>query len=127
MNVMKDELRNTESDDPEEPVIPEEQREKILSLMQKMMEMNICAVYGQEDEGVPDATVDCGSNLKWCRAICCTFQFALTKEEVRKGYLRHNLSRPFFIARDEDGYCPHLKRDSLRCRMAGEAPEMQEI
>jgi Fe-S-cluster containining protein len=119
---MKDELKKTESDPPEEPAIPEEERQKILSLMQKMMEMGVCAVYGQEDEGVPDATVDCESNLKWCRSICCTFHFALTKEEVKKGHLKHNPSRPFFIAREEDGYCPHLKRDSLRCTVWPERP-----
>ncbi|MEJ2696473.1 MAG: YkgJ family cysteine cluster protein [Candidatus Sulfobium sp.] len=102
--------------------ISAEHREKILSLMQKMMEMGVCAVYGQEDEGVPDASVDCESNLKWCRAVCCTFQFALTKEEVRKGHLKHNLSRPFFIARDGDGYCPHLERGSLRCSVWSERP-----
>lgn len=111
-----------ESDDPQDPVISEEQRKKILSLMRKMMEMGLFAVYGQEDEGVPDASVDCESNLKWCRAICCTFQFALTKEEVRKGHLKHNTSRPFFIERDADGYCPHLERSSLRCTVWADRP-----
>ena len=119
---MKDELENTESNDPEGTAVPDEQRQKILSIMQKMLEMNICAVYGQEDVGVPDADVDCGPNLKWCRAVCCTFHFALTKEEVRKGHLKHNPSRPFFIARDPDGYCPHLDRDSLRCSVWPDRP-----
>ena len=104
------------------PDISDEQREKILSLMQKMMEMGMCAVYGQEDEGLPDSTLDCETCLGQCRARCCTLQFALTKEEVRKGHLKHDLSRPFFIARDADGYCPHLERDSLRCAVWAERP-----
>jgi hypothetical protein len=99
-----------------------EEKEKILSLMQKMMEMGICAAYGQEDEGLPDAEVDCEANLKSCRAICCSLQFALTKEEVQKGHLTHNPSRPFFIARDSDGYCGHIERSTLRCTVWAERP-----
>jgi len=111
------------SDLPEDlPDLPEEVRERLLSLMQKMMETGICAVYGQEDEGLPDAGVDCEAGLKGCRAICCTYQFALTKEEVRKGHIKHNPSRPFFIARDADGYCSHLERSTLRCSVWSERP-----
>ena len=110
------------SDDQDNPEISAEEREKILSLMQKMMEMGICAVYGQEDKGLPDAEVDCELNLRSCRAICCSFQFALTKEEVQKGHLKHNPSRPFFIARDPDGYCGHIERNTLRCTVWSERP-----
>lgn len=104
------------------PEIPEEEKERLLSIIQKMMEMGMGAVYGQEDEGVHDANPDCESNLEQCRAKCCTLQFALTKEEVQKGHLKHNPSRPFFIARDVDGYCPHLERNSLRCNVWSERP-----
>jgi Fe-S-cluster containining protein len=122
VDIMNEDPIDTESNCPEHPYISGEEKKKILSLMQKMMEMGICAVYGQEDEGVPDASVDCESNLKWCRAVCCTFQFALTKEEAGKGHLKHNPSRPFFIARDPDGYCPHLERGTLRCTVRSERP-----
>lgn len=111
-----------ESGNPGHPNISDEEKEKILSLMQKMMETGICAVYGKEDEGLPDAKVNCEANLKWCRAICCSFQFALTKEEVQKGHLKHNPSRPFFIARDSDGYCGHIERSTLRCTVWSERP-----
>jgi len=99
-----------------------EDKEKILSLMQRMMEMGIFAVYGQEDEGVPDASVDCDSNLNQCKAKCCTLEFALTKEEVQKVRLKHMPSRPFFIARESDGYCSHLERTTLRCALWSERP-----
>jgi Fe-S-cluster containining protein len=117
-----DDSINIESGNPGHPDISDEQKKKILLLMQQMMDMGICAVYGQEDEDVPDASVDCEANLKWCRAICCTFQFALTKEEIRKGHLKHRPSRPFFIARDTDGYCPHLDRSALICTVWSERP-----
>ena len=105
-----------------QPDISDEEKAKILSLMQKMMETGICAVYGKEDKDVPDAEVDCEANLKSCRAICCTFQFALTKEEAQKGHLKHNPSRPFFIASDADGYCGHIERSTLRCAVWSERP-----
>ncbi len=111
-----------ETDDPEWAWIPPEQREKILALMQKMVEMGICAVYGQEEEGLPDAVVDCEANIRSCKAMCCTLQFALTKEEVQKDLFKHDRSRPFFMTRDLDGYCPHLDRDSLRCTVWSERP-----
>ena len=111
-----------ETNDPDWADIPPEQKEKFLSLMQKMMEMGIGAVYGQEDEGVPDALVNCEANIQSCGAKCCKLQFALTKEEVQKKIYKHNPSRPFFIARDQDGYCPHLDRGTLRCAVWSHRP-----
>lgn len=105
-----------------DPGIPDEVKKRILSLMQKMMEVGVCAVYGQEEEGIPDADVDCEANLESCSAGCCTLQFALTREEVKKGHLKHNPTRPFFIAHDPDGYCLHLNRDSLRCTVWHDRP-----
>jgi hypothetical protein len=102
--------------------IPEEELERIVSAMMKTLEMGICAVYGDEDDDVPDAAVDCESRLPECRAKCCTYHFALTKDEVRRGIIKHDPKRPFFIARDEDGYCPHLNRTTLRCRVWQDRP-----
>ena len=119
---MTEDSKNIESDDPDHLEISDEDRERLISVIQKMMEMGFGAVYGQEDEDVPDANLDCEANLKWCRAKCCTFHFALTKEEVKKGHLKHNPARPFFIARDDDGYCPHLDRSSLRCTVWSDRP-----
>ena len=111
-----------ETNDPDWAEIPPEQREKILSLMQKMMELGIFAVYGQEEDGLPDAIVHCEANIMSCKAICCTLQFALTKEEVQKKIYKHNQSRPFFMARDQDGYCTHLDRGTLQCTVWSERP-----
>ena len=111
-----------ETEGPDVPELSDEQKERILSLMQRMMGMGICAVYGHEEEDIPDADVDCASNLDTCRAACCTLQFALTKEEVRKGHLKHNRCRPFFIARGDDGYCLHLERATMRCEVWPDRP-----
>ncbi len=102
--------------------ISHEEDKRIAPIIEKMLEMGMGAVYGQEDEGVPDAYVDCEANIRHCKAICCTFNFALTKKEVQKGHIKHNTRRPFFIARDSDGYCPHLDRDTLQCNIWEERP-----
>jgi Fe-S-cluster containining protein len=34
---------------------------------------------------------------------------------VQQGIVQHNKERPYFIARDDDGYCPHLDREKLHC------------
>ncbi len=99
-----------------------EEDKKLSPLLKKMLEMGMGAVYGVEDEGVPDAEVYCEERLKECKSKCCTFQFALTKEEVRKGRVLYEKNRPYFIARDSDGYCPHLDRNSLVCTVYEERP-----
>ncbi|MEJ2142656.1 MAG: YkgJ family cysteine cluster protein [Gammaproteobacteria bacterium] len=103
------------ADDPERQAMSPEQREKLLSIMEKMIDMGMAAVYGDEDEDVPDAEVDCTKCIPYCKARCCTLIFALTRDEVDLGHIQYNKHRPFFIARDEDGYCPHMDRDSFAC------------
>jgi Fe-S-cluster containining protein len=104
------------------PEIPEAERERLRSALLRMMELGVGAVYGVEDEGVPEKRVDCGPELARCRARCCTLSFALTKEEAREGRIRHDPKRPFFIRREADGYCSHLERESLRCGAWDERP-----
>jgi hypothetical protein len=104
-------------------IIPSEEEDKRLApLIKKMLEMGIGAVYGVEDEEGEWTEVDCRSRLKRCRSVCCTFQFALTREEVRKGIVRHDRNRPYFIARDPDGYCPHMDRDTFECTVYMDRP-----
>jgi uncharacterized protein YuzB (UPF0349 family) len=110
------------ADDPDYQVMSPEQRKKLLSVMEKMIDMGMAAVYGDEDDDVPDADIDCEHCLSHCRARCCTLIFALTKNEVKAGIARHNRQRPYFIARDEDGYCPHLDRNTLRCDIWEDRP-----
>lgn len=106
----------------EEINIPEEEINRAVSAMMKTLEMGICVVYGDEDIGLPDVVVDCDTHLDKCKAICCSFQFALTKEEVQSGHIKHDVKRPFFIARDIDKYCHHLNRHTLRCDIWNDRP-----
>lgn len=108
--------------DPEYLAFSPEERERLLAVMEKMMAMGIGVVYGEEDPDVPDAAVNCSERLTRCRSICCTFTFALTREEVREGLLPYEPSRPFFIKREADGYCPHLDRITLQCTVWDRRP-----
>ncbi|WJW76271.1 YkgJ family cysteine cluster protein [Thiohalobacter sp. IOR34] len=110
------------ADDPDYQALDPAQRDRLLALMERMLETGLSAVYGVEDEGVPDSDFPCGRYLERCRARCCSFIFALTKEEVRAGHILTNPKRPYFVARDADGFCPHLDRQDLRCRVYAQRP-----
>ena len=110
------------SDDPDFLSLSDKEKGKLVSIMERMLEMGIGAVYGVEEEGEPDADVNCTERIKYCKAVCCTFTFALTKEEVQKRHIKHNTQRPFFIARDDDKYCPHLNRNTFQCSIWVERP-----
>ena len=102
--------------------IPEEELQRVITAMMQTLELGICVVYGDEDTETPDAVVNCDKRLNKCKSICCSFQFALTKEEVQRGHIKHDIKRPFFIARDLDKYCHHLNRHTLKCDIWNDRP-----
>ncbi|HHC71607.1 MAG TPA: YkgJ family cysteine cluster protein [Thiotrichales bacterium] len=110
------------ADDPEWQAMTPDQRRRLVQIMERMIELGMAAVYGDEEEDVPDAEMDCARFIPWCKARCCTLIFALTREEVAKGEILHNPRRPYFIARDEDGYCPHMDRQSHACTIWEKRP-----
>jgi len=107
----------------EEEYFTEEQRAYIKEMVEKLMEKGILVVYGDEDEKEEGVCFDDGGRKKECKAICCSFIFALTKNDVKKGIIQWNPKRPYFIARDDDGYCPHLDRKTLQCTSWEDRPE----
>lgn len=120
--MAKDKTTN-KLDSGEETIISEEERAHLKKILEKLMELGVGAVYGDEDDEEEPIEYDHAGMIDVCRAICCSFIFALTKEEVEKGVIKWNPKRPYFIARDEkDGYCPHLDRKTLRCEIYGDRP-----
>ena len=99
-----------------------EERDKIMEIAFKRMVMINDKVYGLEDDAEPDAAVDCASLTPTCKAFCCTYVFALTQDEVKKGFCKYNAEKPFYIARDADGYCPHLDRTTFKCGIHDKRP-----
>ena len=97
-------------------------RERILEAALERMLMIGGKVYSLEDEAEPEAVVDCLSKLQSCRALCCSYVFALTQEEVKEGQVKFNPERPYYIDRDEDGYCPHLDLMTYKCSIHDRRP-----
>lgn len=100
---------------PGAPPLSSEEREKILAHALRRMIMIGGEVFGIEDDAEPEVRVDCAARTSSCKANCCTFVFALTREEVKKGIYRYNTENPFYMARDTDGYCPYLDRAAFTC------------
>lgn len=119
---MSDDLDDTEDRQQNYLQISDQERQRIVSIFNKMLAMGIGAIYGQEEEGLPDAVIDCRGRIQECRAACCTLTFALTRDEVSKGNIKHNQERPFFISRNTDGYCTHLDRSSMECTVWNDRP-----
>ncbi len=107
----------------EEYELSEDQQAHIKKMLERLFEIGFLAVYGDEDSSENVVFCDHKNRKHICKAVCCTFIFALTKEEVQKGIVKWNPKRPYFIARDEDGYCPHLNRRNLQCEIWDDRPE----
>jgi Fe-S-cluster containining protein len=110
--------RNT----PDSPPLSKEEREKIMEIALERMVMINGKVYGLEDDAEPDAAVDCASVTATCKAFCCTYVFALTQEETKKGFYKYNAEKPFYIAQDADGYCPYIDRTTFKCGIHDKRP-----
>ena len=66
--------------------------------------------------------VDCANRIHLCRAACCRLSFALSGQDVQEGIVHWNLGQPYIIAHDADGYCAHLDRESLTCKIYEHQP-----
>jgi len=69
-----------------------------------------------------NASVDCESRLSRCKALCCKFPFALSRQDVEEGIIRWDFGRPYLIAHKEDGYCIHLDNATYRCTVYKHRP-----
>ena len=118
---MSDDLNETEGGQ-DNLQISDQERKRIISILNRMLEMGICSIYGQEEEGLPDASIDCRRRIQECRAACCTLTFALTRDEVQKGIIKHNPEKPFFISKNTEGYCTHLDPNSMECTVWNDRP-----
>lgn len=88
-------------------------------LVKKFMESGIGLMYQDPEYNKytfkHETEVDCLSRLPICKAICCKFPFALSKQDVEEGIIRWDFGIPYLIAHDEDGYCVHLDRKTYQC------------
>lgn len=69
-----------------------------------------------------ESEVNCLERIHICKAICCKFPFALSRQDVEEGIVRWDFSRPYVIAHDTDGYCVHLDRKTYQCTVRDYRP-----
>jgi len=69
-----------------------------------------------------EANIDCKSRLSICKAMCCRFPFALSRQDVEEGIVRWDFGKPYLVARDDDGYCIHLDRETYKCKVYENRP-----
>ena len=86
-----------------------------IGMLYQNLELN---KYAFEDE----ADVDCQSCLDTCKAVCCKFPFALSKQDVEERIIRWEFKRPYLIAHDSNGYCVHLDRKTYHCSVHDHRP-----
>ena len=101
----------------------DEERAHLIKILEKLMESGSMSVYGDEDNTEETKCSHGCERKKTCKSICCSFIFALTKDEVKRGIVKWNEKRPYFIAREKDGFCPHLDRKHLRCCIYNDRPK----
>lgn len=98
----------------------------VARLVRKFTESGIGLVYQDPEYDKytfnHEAQVDCLSRLQICKAICCKFPFALSKQDIEEEIIRWEFGRPYLIAHDNDGYCVHMDRETYQCTVRGHRP-----
>ncbi len=67
-------------------------------------------------------TIDCENRLHLCKARCCTFRFFLTKQDLKEGAAEWDYGNPYWIKQENDGYCTHIDRQTLFCKIHNMRP-----
>lgn len=95
-------------------------------LVEKFKRSGIGLVYqeGEQDkyEFEHESHVDCANRTHICKAVCCKFPFALSKQDVEEGKIKWDFHHPYMIAHDEEGYCVHLDRETFECTVRDHRP-----
>ncbi len=97
--------------------LDERKRKVAESLVKKFTESGIGLLYQDPEYDKytfeHEACVDCESRLPVCKAICCKFPFALSRQDVEEGIIRWEFGRPYLIAHDVDDYWVHLDSEKM--------------
>jgi Fe-S-cluster containining protein len=77
---------------------------------------------GSKYEAEP-STPPCDEVLHLCQARCCSFDFALSTEDLDEGVIRWDYGQPYLIRqRASDRYCVHNDPDARRCTVHHHRP-----
>jgi hypothetical protein len=65
--------------------------------------------------GVENAEVDCGARMHLCHGRCCSFKFPVSRQDLEEGELIWDIDRPYYLAKNDEGYCVHQTRETGFC------------
>lgn len=86
--------------------LDERKKQIAARLVKKFVESGIGLLYQDPEYDKytfeHEADVDCQGKLSVCRAICCKFPFALSRQDVEEGIIRWEFGRPYLIAHGSD-------------------------
>ncbi len=106
--------------------IDERKKQVAVRLVKKFTESGLGLMYQDPEYDKytfkEEACVNCMERLPICKATCCKFPFALSKQDVEEGITRWDFRRPYLIAHDVDGYCVHLDRETFQCKVREHRP-----
>lgn len=77
-----------------------------------------------EKHPAPEAVVDCESRVHVCHALCCYLAFSVGKQDVAEGIVQWDSDWPYRIARESDGKCVHLDKDTCQCTIREHRPRV---
>jgi Fe-S-cluster containining protein len=83
--------------------------------MQDSSQTAASGVLLRETDPQPGEPVNCSERMHLCKAVCCRLHFTLSAEEVEGGKVKWDLGQPYRIRHEQDGYCTHIDRETLRC------------
>lgn len=113
---------STQYQDDKELVLSEAAKIEGIKMIERFMRLGLLEVWGDEDDSEETVLIDCEDRKKYCKAICCSFTFALRKDEQQKGIIKWDQERPYFIRKEKDGFCFHFDRTFLKCMIWEDRP-----
>jgi Fe-S-cluster containining protein len=86
--------------------------------------MGVALTNDEQDKYAYESSVeiDCENRIALCRGACCRLSFALSVQDLEEGRVKWDLSRPYMIRHDEDGYCHHIERTTKHCGLYENRP-----
>lgn len=80
---------------------------------------------GPDKYTVESSSPPCDEVLHLCQARCCTFDFALSPQDLDEGVLRWDYGQPYLIRqRASDHYCVHNDAGTHRCTVHAQRPRI---
>ena len=64
---------------------------------------------------VENSEVDCDARMHLCHGRCCGFNIQLSKQDLLEGKLEWQIDKPYYLAKDQTGYCTYQNKDTGGC------------